>query len=51
MADLHGFVTKIITSVSGLLEEGKVGICKEKMSLLQRVDGEILGGLKEEQEI
>ena len=29
MADLHGFVTKIITSVSGFLEEGKVGICKE----------------------
>ena len=53
----RGFVTRIFNSVSGLLEEGKVPrlesvkrTLEEKMSLLQRLDDEILG-LKEEQEI
>ena len=47
------FVTKIINSVVGLLEEGKVQRLEswQKKSLLQRLDGEILDGLKEEQEI
>ena len=47
------FVTKIINSVSGLLEEGKVQRLEswKKKSLLRRLDGEILDGLKEEQEI
>ena len=51
----RSFVTRIINSVSGLLEEGKVQrlesvkrTLKEKMSLLQRLEGEILEGLKEE---
>ena len=37
----------------GLLEEGKVQRLEswQKKSLLQRLDGEILDGLKEEQEI
>ena len=54
----RGFVTKIINSVSGFLEEGKVQrlesakrTLEEEMSLLQRLDGEILEGLKEEQEM
>ena len=54
----RGFVTRIFNSVSGLLEEGKVQrlesvkrTLEEKMSLLQRLDDEILEGLKEEQEI
>ena len=54
----RGFVTGIINSVSGLLEEGKVRrlesvkrTLEEKISLLQRLDDEILEGLKEEQEI
>ena len=54
----RGFVTKIFNSVSGLLEEGKVQklepvkrTLEEKISLLQRLDHEILGSLKEEQEI
>ena len=54
----RGFVTKLINSVSGLLEEGKFQrlesvkrTIEEKMSFLQRLDGEILGFLKEEQEI
>ena len=54
----RGFVTKIINSVSGLFEEGKVQrlesgkrTLEEKISLLQRLDDEILEGLKEEQEI
>ena len=54
----RGFVTKIIHSVSGFLEEGKVQrlesakrTLEEGMSLLQRLDGEILEGLKEEQEM
>ena len=53
-----GFVTKIIRSLSDLSEEGKVQrlesvkrTLEEKLSLLQRLDGEILEGLKEEQEI
>ena len=52
------FVTKIINSVSGLLEEGKVQrlesakrTLEDKMSLLQVLDGQTLEGLKEEQEI
>ena len=51
-------MTKIINSVSGLLEEGKVQrlesvkrTLKEKMSHLQRLEGEILEGLKEEQDV
>ena len=54
----RGFVTKLINSVSGLLEKVKVQrlesvkrTIEEKMSLLQRLDGEILEVLKEEQEI
>ena len=54
----RGFATRIINSVSGLLEEGKVQrlesikrTLEEKTSLLQRLDGEILEGLKVEQEI
>ena len=54
----RGFVTRIFNSVSGLLEEGKVQrleyvkrTLEEKMSLLQRLDDEILEGLKEKQEI
>ena len=54
----RGFVRRIINSVSGLLEEGKVRrlesvkkTLEEKISLLQRLDDEILEGLKEEQEI
>ena len=54
----RGFVTKIINSVSGLLEEGKVQrlesakrTLEDKMSLLQVLDGQTLEGLKEEQEI
>ena len=52
-----GFVTRIINSGSGLLEEGKVQrlesgkrTLEEKVSLLQRLDDEILG-LKEKQGI
>ena len=54
----RGFVTRIINSVRGLLEEGKVRrlesvkkTLEEKILLLQRLDDEILEGLKEEQEI
>ena len=54
----RGFVTKLINSVSGLLEEGKVQrlesvkrTTERKMLFLQRLDGEILEVLKEEQEI
>ena len=54
----RGFVTRIIKPVSGLLEEGKVQrlesvkrTLKEKMSLLRRLDDEILEALKEKQEI
>ena len=54
----RSFVTKIINSVSGLLEEGKVQrlesakrTLEDKMSLLQVLDGQTLEGLKEEQEI
>ena len=54
----RGFVMKIINSVSGLLEVGKIQILEsvartleEKILLLQRLDGEMLEGLKEEQEI
>ena len=54
----RGFVTRIINSVRGLLEEGKVRrlesvkrTLEEKIPLLQRLDDEILEGLKEEQEI
>ena len=55
--DHRGFLTRIINSVSGLLEEGKVRrlesvkkTLEEKILLLQRLDDEILEGLKEEQE-
>ena len=51
-------MTKINNSVGDLSEEGKIQrlesvkrTLEEKMSLLQRLDGEILEGLKEEQEI
>ena len=54
----RGCVTKTINSVSGLFEEGKVQTLKsakrtleDKMSLLQVLDGQILEGPKEEQEI
>lgn len=54
----RGCVTKTINSVSGLFEEGKVQTLEsakrtleDKMSLLQVLDGQILEGLKEEQEI
>ena len=54
----RGFVRRIINSVRDLLEEGKVRrlesvkkTLEEKISLLQRLDDEILEGLKEEQEI
>ena len=54
----RGFVMKIINSVSGLLEVGKIQILEsvtrtleERILLLQRLDGEMLEGLKEEQEI
>ena len=54
----RGFVTRIIKPVGGLLEEGKVQrlesvkrTLKEKMSLLRRLDDEILEALKEKQEI
>ena len=56
--DHRGFVARIINFVSGLLAEGKVQrlesvkrTLEEKMSLLQRIDDEILEGLKEEQEV
>ena len=56
--DHCGFVARIINFVSGLLAEGKVQrlesvkrTLEEKMSLLQRIDDEILEGLKEEQEV
>ena len=51
-------MTRINNSVGDLSEEGKIQrlesvkrTLEEKMSLLQRLDGEILEGLKEEQEI
>ena len=54
----RSFVTRINNSVGDLSEEGKLQrlesvkrTLEEKMSLLQRLDGEILEGLKEEQEI
>ena len=54
----RGFVRRIINSVRDLLEEGKVRrlesvkkTLEEKIPLLQRLDDEILEGLKEEQEI
>ena len=54
----RGCVTKTINSVSGLFEEGKVQTLEsakrtleDKMSLLQVLDGQILEGPKEEQEI
>ena len=55
--DHRSFVTRIINSVSGLLEGKVQGLesvkrtLEEKMSLLQRLDDEILEGVKEEQEI
>ena len=56
--DHRGFVARIINFVSRLLAEGKVQrlesvkrTLEEKMSLLQRIDDEILEGLKEEQEV
>ena len=52
------FVTRIINSVSSLLEESKVQkleslkrTLEEKMSLLQRLDDGILESLKEKQKI
>ena len=58
MVSHRGFMIKIINSVSCLLEEGKVErlesaekTLEEKMSLLQRLDDEILDGLIEKEEI
>ena len=58
MVSHRGFVIKIINSVSCLLEESKVERLEsaektlaEKMSLLQRIDDEILEGLIEKEEI
>ena len=54
----RSFVARINNSVGDLSEEGKIQrlesvkrTLEEKMSLLQRLDGEISEGLKEEQEI
>ena len=58
MVSHRGFMIKIINSVSCLIEEGKVErlesaekTLEEKMSLLQRLDDEILDGLIEKEEI
>ena len=58
MVGHFSFVTRIKNSVGDLSEEGKIQrlesvkrTLEEKMSLLQRLDGEILEGLIEEQEI
>ena len=54
----RAFVTTIINSVSSLLEEGKFQrleslkrTLEEKMSLLQRLDDEVLESLKKKQKI
>ena len=58
MVGHFSFVMRIKNSVGDLSEEGKIQrlesvkrTLEEKMSLLQRLDGEILEGLIEEQEI